>query len=734
MERAERMSETAAERLYNLLPAIYRIRDVKQGEQMRAFMAGLESEFLRLEADIDALYDNWFIETCDQWAIPYIAELAGIVGIDEQEKIFATQRREVANAIAYRRRKGLIATLEHILQDVTGWYVHAVEYEQRLARTQHLSHLRLNQGCVADLHQATALASLGEPFDTIARTIDVRKIDAGRQKHDADTISGKYLPPNIGLFFWRLRSYLLANVPAAAITKAATGRFLPAGCFTFDPLGRDMPLFNQPREITSLRQRVGIVNIPAPLDSAYFAADLDAYRTRYASSAAADTTGDLMDINRPRNSAYYGPERALCIMLNGQIISPDAVFAADLRQWRAPRLGISLADRQFVAVDVALGRLLFFGEKRLTRSDVVEVSYCYGFSDDLGGGPYRRRLYAASSAQSPHYIHVLQKSNVGTIQQALDEWAKIVESKSKPCCIIQIHDNGVYKEDDLLVNLPKQSLLVIEAVGGVRPCIVANMTAQSEFASAKLLLNSLLLNGQLTVDGNFNLEVTHCTLMSSGIEVQQSAPREAPLHIAIDHSIVGPLQVASAQVEIEIRDSILDNASGYAIDAAPISDAGGPVVTMQRVTVFGEVRIQRLSLAQDSIFTRRVFVVQSEDGAVNTCSLPFHSRMPYLDHCHLCQSLEVRDGIVGAPALSGNEGEVSEWRPDYPLFTSTRYGDPGYAQLRMDCTRAILSGAADGSEMGVFHRLYQVQRQDNLRQTLAEYLPFGLETGITYST
>jgi len=736
MERAKRMSETPTERLYNLLPAIYRIRDAKQGEQMRAFMAGLESEFLRLEADIDALYDNWFIETCDQWAIPYIAGLVGIEGINEQRKVFTTQRREVANAIAYRRRKGLIATLEHILQDVTGWYAHAVEYEQRLARTQHLAHLRLGQGRVTDLRQTTALDALGGPFDTIAHTIDVRKIDggAGREARSEDAIAGKYLPPNIGLFFWRLRSYLLANVPAAAITKAATGRFLPAGCFTFDPLGRDMPLFNQPHEITTLRQRVGIVNVPAPLDPAYLADDLDAFRTQHPDSAVADSPGGLVDVNRPRNSAYYGPDRGLCIMLNGQIISPDAIFVADLRQWRAPRLGIALAGKQYVAVDVVLGRLLFFGEKRLTRGDVVEVSYCYGFSDDLGAGPYRRQLYSTNAAQSPHYIHVLKKSKVGTIQQALDEWARIAESQPQPRCVIQIHDNGVYTEDDLLINLPKQSLLVIEAVEGVRPCIQGNLTAQSEYASAKLLLNGLLIDGQLTVNGNFSLEVTYCTLMPSGIEVQHSEPRKSLLHIAIDRSIVGPLQVQSEQVEVELRDSILDNASGYAIDAVPIADAEGPTVLMERVTVFGEVQVQRLNLAQDVIFTRRVFVALREDGVVSACSLPFHSQTPYLDLCHHCPPLEWRDGILGAPALPDDEEKVSHERPAYPLFTSTRYGDPGYAQLRMDCTRAILSGAADGSEMGAFHRLYQVQRQDNLRRVIDEYLPFGLATGITYRT
>ncbi len=32
------------------------------------------------EQDIEGLYDNWFIETCDAWVVPYIGDLIGIGG------------------------------------------------------------------------------------------------------------------------------------------------------------------------------------------------------------------------------------------------------------------------------------------------------------------------------------------------------------------------------------------------------------------------------------------------------------------------------------------------------------------------------------------------------------------------------------------------------------------------------------------------------------------------------
>ena len=43
-------------------------------------------------------------------------------------------------------------------------------------------------------------------------------------------------------------------------------------------------------------------------------------------------------------------------------------------------------------------------------------------------------------------------------------------------------------------------------------------------------------------------------------------------------------------------------------------------------------------------------------------------------------------------------------------------------------------GADDEGEMGVFHDLYQPQREANLRVRLEEYLRFGLEAGIFYTS
>ncbi len=68
----------------------------------------------------------------------------------------------------------------------------------------------------------------------------------------------------------------------------------------------------------------------------------------------------------------------------------------------------------------------------------------------------------------------------------------------------------------------------------------------------------------------------------------------------------------------------------------------------------------------------------------------------------------------------------------YPGFTSMRYGNSGYCQLSRDCAAEIRQGADDKAEMGVFHDLYQPQRETNLRVRLDEYLRFGLEAGIFY--
>ena len=68
-----------------------------------ALLALIESEADRIEGDIAGLYDNWFIETCDAWVVPYIGDLLGVRGLSTTTESAFTQRGYVANTLAYRR-------------------------------------------------------------------------------------------------------------------------------------------------------------------------------------------------------------------------------------------------------------------------------------------------------------------------------------------------------------------------------------------------------------------------------------------------------------------------------------------------------------------------------------------------------------------------------------------------------------------------------------------------------
>ena len=701
--------DTQQERLYSLLPGIYRQRDREQGQPLQALMAALESEFQALEADMAMLYDDWFIESCEPWTIPYIAELIGVPATAKMTHLLPTQRREVANTLAYRRRKGRANVLEQVARDVTGWYVRAIEYGELLSITQHLAHLRLQHGRTIDVHQLSAVSSINGPFDSTAHTVDVR----GSIQGSSTRVQSSYAPSAIGLFLWRLCSYLLTDVPAMMQTRAPhSGRFLPPGCFSFDPLGRDLPLFQQPQELADITSRVHASNLPLPLTRATLATDLATYRTqRHVQDDDEDDTDSW-------NSMYYGPERSLCIFINGEPLSPRHIISLDLHQWNASTVQHEAGQ---VGIDPELGRLLFFDRQRWQRTTRVTVNYCYGFSSELGGGPYERTL----SADTPGQVNVLQGGKVNTLQEALAQWEQYCQqwksddeaSEEGPHYTIRIVDNGYYQEDTLAITLPKNSHLTLEATDGTRPVIRCKnaLTIQSRHASASLTLNGLMIDAPLILNGNLKMTITHCTLMPHGLIAQALHDEIGRLQLAIDHSISGPLRITHGKGTLNISDSILDSVAGYALDTQHTGHHSGYSVTLQRVTIFGKAHLQELHLAQDVIFNAPVTVEQTQRGQITFSYVPEGSQTP---PCERCQ-----------PEMVHRE---QPWRDIYPLFSSTRYGDPTYAQLNHLCVPEIIRGASDGAEMGVFHDFYTEQRQRNLKHALDDYVPLGLVAHIFY--
>ena len=99
-------------RLYDLIPAVYRQHDAKLAKPLEDLVGIIAEHAAALEKDIGGLYDNWFIDTCDEWVTSYIADLVGakslsasrVSSLSTTEEV--SQRAYVANTIAYRRPQG----------------------------------------------------------------------------------------------------------------------------------------------------------------------------------------------------------------------------------------------------------------------------------------------------------------------------------------------------------------------------------------------------------------------------------------------------------------------------------------------------------------------------------------------------------------------------------------------------------------------------------------------------
>ncbi|WP_225852690.1 hypothetical protein, partial [Haemophilus parainfluenzae] len=95
-------------------------------------------------------------------------------------------------------------------------------------------------------------------------------------------------------------------------------------------------------------------------------------------------------------------------------------------------------------------------------------------------------------------------------------------------------------------------------------------------------------------------------------------------------------------------------------------------------------------------------------GALRFCYLPPNSQVP---RTHDCQPELATHGKSTVAA-----GTVAARLR--PTFTSRHYGQPGYAQLSLSCGPELRAGGSGGGEIGVFHHLYQWQREVHLSAIL----------------
>ena len=753
------------DRLYNLLPALYRLRDANLNYPLRALLRVIAEQVNIVDADITQLYDNWFIETCQDWVVPYIGDLIGYTPLYDigqpsgvqssraqtRERILIP-RREVGNTLAFRRRKGTLAVLEDLAAAVGGWPARAVEFYRLLSFLQNINYLRLHRGRTVDIREGAVLDELGTAFDEIAHIVDVRCIAA---RHFPEF----YNIPSVGVFVWRLKTYSVTQAPAYCEEQQSPN------CFEFSVLGNDTQLYNRAQPTSSYPP--GILNLPTAITRRGLLRLDRAMRAGGAGTSGTGTSSGMGSGEGATGSGntgesgipyYYGAGKSFQIWTGTprKLVDPSSIVVADLTDWTYRPLPGQ------VAVDPVLGRIAF--PPTQTRRQGVWVSYYYAFSADMGGGEYERTL----SQPAVYNLYLVGAEESYTrINDALAQW----KTDNPANAVIEITDSGVYVEPISITLQPGQTLQ-LRAESGKRPVIrllnwqtsapdnltitgQPNTDEPNAAPSNWFTLDGIVITGRgVQVEGSLGgLTIRHSTLVPGwGMDCNCTPTRptepsleldDSPNCVRIEHSIIGAIQVNRDEVRedpcrIFISDSIVDATSETSIAlGAPEKLCAFSILDIRRCTVFGQVQTHAIELAENCIFMGTIMDCRRQQGCMRFCYVPRGSRTPKRYECQ--PDLVERAVIAQAKqdnlsAAERNALLLQERARVTPEFNNTSYGTATYCQLSDQCALEISRGADDESEMGVFHDLYQPQRAANLQNRLSEYTPAGMTAGIIYAS
>lgn len=477
-----------SDKLWALLPAGYRAQDSDSfgaNGPLREIVNRIGAQAAVLRRSIDRMWDDQSIETCDDWLIPYIGALLDVnlvSGLDARG-----QRLDVAKTIYYRRRKGTVAILEEIATNITGWDAKVVEFFRRLGRTRHgldppigtaagdpgVAELQLAEGLVgrlthtgiggfADLRNVYGATKAHTAFDEFFHTADLRR---GRGRF------GWYGIPKLGVFLWRLLSLPVGPVTPVPVLGCP-------GWFTFDPTGRDVPLFGQARPSNAFGNNwvsPGEAQLPTPISQT------------------------LLD--------------------NDLAITPSILYPASLSvaQFLASPPEINVVPASDVTLRPERGCFRHNAGSPPLPGDIV-ASYCYGFPSEIGAGPYDRRL-GTIAIETPDALSALSGGSAAPI--ALPDGGTVV--------IVDSFTYGGLADATVRTSLtlrggPRQRPLIRLPEGG-GPVTITGLPG------SRLSLDGIFLSGgDLVLQGSFDAVTLSCCTLDPGSEAaSEVAPASPPL-------------------------------------------------------------------------------------------------------------------------------------------------------------------------------------------------------------
>ncbi len=734
------------EKLWEAIPSIYRHEDglAEEPGVLRAVVQVLARQAAIVRRSQDSLWDDQFIEFCNEWAVPYIGDLLATSMLSDKNK--RGRRVDVAKTIYYRRRKGTPRILEELISDISGWEGKLVEQFQKLARTRHGLDAKPETlagkfsgtlpGGWADMRNPRASELTNGPFDEFFHTTDTRK-------HNG--LYGRYSIPKLAFYLYRLNAY-----EAVDVTPFSLGNGLHFG---FDPSGRKIPLFSKSQRSTNPDwdswNPATEPELPAPIpcrllgDAIYIITEeIISHLTNQViplSSAAATELRKIAGMS-------FKNESSLIILINSfpaiikaeilnqavllpllslslvedcgkSILLPDAksvisnpletnsilvgfdspantvftterISAANLQPWPA-------AISKELAIDAE--NACFMLQSAPTAEQKIFIAYHYGFSGPVGAGSYERPWINESVPDS-------------------------VLTGGGPIASGDILNNGITQINNSKTYGPvgaKNSIVNLELRSGNQKRPYLRLESNWILNTGSNLNSTLVLDGlwigaagdlaaEIILRGDFEcVVIRNCSLDPGGsLNLKNEILHPLPLSIqgrvetlCIESSLTGPVRIQGSGIveELIIADSIVQSIDPT-IKAIDINTGK---IRISRSTIFGDVNVHRLE-ATEALITGLVHVTDTQNGCFRFSAAPVLSRLPHPYESFLF------------------EKDTNHW------FTSRRFGDPGYAQLSDTAPEILKRGAENGSEMGTFSNLLNAIKSDGLHNKIDEYMPFGL--------
>ncbi|HET9059262.1 MAG TPA: hypothetical protein VFN61_05025 [Acidimicrobiales bacterium] len=574
-------------RLWALLPELYRSSDSQvlgQTGPLQELVARLGAQVAVVRRSIDRLWEDQSVESCDDWALPYIAALLAtnlVDGLDARG-----QRLDIANTIDYRRRKGTLGLLEQLAADITGWEAKAAEMAGRLSRTRHLldpalgwpptsadptgaaelqrasglvgTLTRTPRGGVADLRSAAGAMATGTPFDEYYHRADVRTPRG---------TTGWYGIRKLAVFVWRA-----ASIGVIEATPVAVGNC--PGHFCLDPTGRQIELW-APRKRSSSSYGENWVSpdalvVPGPISNVLW----DAV------AAAGQPEPSSADSAYPVPGAtFYGDGQALAV----NYVDPT-----------------TLVDPGQVTVWPEVGRFLLAPSAGVSSAADIKVAYHYGLFYPVGAGPYDRRQPGVQLPITASPLVTVSAgppgspTALGDALSALDGQGTVEVTDGLTCTSLPALGAPGAGISAICIrasrSLPANRAVVRMPQGSGEWVIYG---AEKDQAPASLRLEGLLFSGgDIVLQGNFSDVIVSCCTLDPGSAGDLLNPPQA-FASAVDGTVLAPVHlfvegtVERLVIERSITGSIRTSSGGVigslSVDGSIIQGLasqvpGGPAV------------------------------------------------------------------------------------------------------------------------------------------------------------